>query len=154
MTGDWKILGIGSALGDDCAGWLVVRALREDPVLAQAPWQLCELDRPGLGLLGYFDGSPEVVIVDAMASGAPIGTLRELQLNELTPLLRPASTHGFGVAEALDLAKVMAALPPKLRVFGLEVDHDRRDLAPSAALLAAVPGAARRLVQCLRENAP
>lgn len=154
MTADRKILGIGSALGDDCAGWLVVRALREDPVLAQIPWQICELDRPGLGLLGYFEGSAEVVIVDAMASGAPIGTLRELQLDELAPLPRPDSTHGFGVAEAVELAKVLVALPPKLRLFGLEIDHDRWDLGPSATLLSAVPGAARRLVQCLLGNAP
>jgi len=153
MSLDKKILGIGSALGDDCAGWLLVRALRDNPASTQwAQWQFYELDRPGSSLLEYFEGSEEVVIVDAMTSGAPLGTLWELQLEELLPLSRAASTHGFGVADALELAKALAALPPVLRVFGLEVDCKYRGPAPSAALLAAVPYAARRLAQCLLEG--
>ena len=152
MSGTKKILGIGSALGDDCAGWLLVRALRDDVADAHlAAWQIYELDRPGLALLGWFEDADEVVIVDAMAGGAPPGALRELQLGDLTPLSRMSSSHGFGVAETLQLAGALDVLPPMLRVFGLEVNCADQGAAPSPALLAAVPYAARCLVQALRE---
>lgn len=149
-----RILGVGSACGDDCAGWLIVRALRAQRKEAPASdWECCELDRPGLALLNWLEGAAEVIIVDAMLSGAPLGQWRELALADLGSLYQPSSTHALGVAQALQVANALSALPPRLRVFGVEVaDCAIFETGPSPALLAAIPNAVRRLTEALNRG--
>lgn len=149
-----RILGVGSTCGDDCAGWLIVRALRATWNGAQAGgWECCELDRPGLALFSSLEGAAEVVIVDAMTGGAPLGQVRELTVADLGVLHQSFSTHAFGVAQALQLADALGALPPSLRVFGVEVAVcTPLATQPSTALLAAVPNVVRRLTETLQHQ--
>ena len=63
----------------------------------------------------------EVIIIDAVVTGASAGTVhcweRELPHVESGA---PASTHGFGVGEAVRLARVLGKSPKSLRVYGIE----------------------------------
>ena len=130
MTGP-RIIGIGSPLGADQAGWAVVAAMAE-----RAPGAAVyeRLDRPGADLVARLEMGGDLVLVDAMRAGLVAGEVRELATDELAgggPLL---SSHGFGVAEALALAESLGALPPGLRVFGVEVaDLDEWPEALTAA---------------------
>ena len=73
-------------------------------------------------LLGLWDGLQTLVVVDAMRSGAPPGTLRRFEADD-APLpreLRLASTHAMGIAEALELGRALGRAPRRVAVLGLE----------------------------------
>ena len=100
--------------GDDAAGPLAAARLRERGVAAvvEAPERL--IDR--------FEDSDDVVVVDAVRSGAPAGTIHRLDAvaQPLPPELAAPSTHLFGLADAVELARVTGRLPASLRVIGIE----------------------------------
>jgi hydrogenase maturation protease len=55
------------------------------------------------------------------------------------------STHGFGVADGIELARALGALPPVCVVYALEGSRFDAGEAMSAALEAALPEAAARV---------
>lgn len=79
---------------------------------------------PGEGteLMQAWEGVERVLLVDAACSGATPGTIHRFDpLNG--PLPRGFfyySTHRFGVAEAVELAKVLGLLPPRLTLYAIE----------------------------------
>lgn len=114
------VIGIGNPdRGDDAAGRMVARLLRgvlPDDV------SLIEHDGETAGLLAELDGAAEAFLVDASASGAPAGTVRRLDVAE-TPLPRAAfgvSSHGIGLAEAVELARTLGQLPQSCVVYAIE----------------------------------
>jgi hydrogenase maturation protease len=113
-----RIIGVGSPLGDDAAGLEVARRI------AAAPPENVDViasDRPGAGLVDLLEGAEDVLIVDAVRSGAPAGTLHELSLDDVAARgIRLASSHAFGVPEALALARELGRLPPRVRVLAIE----------------------------------
>jgi hydrogenase maturation protease len=101
--------------GDDGAGVLVAERLRELGMHAE----VCTGE--ALALIETWSGFDDVVLVDAVVTGAPAGTVwrwegPDLKIHDSSPV----STHGFGVAEAIKLAHILGRLPKRLRVFGIE----------------------------------
>ena len=101
--------------GDDGAALRVAERLRELNIAAQVH------SGEALGLMEAWSGAEEVILVDAMSTGAVAGTTQVWD----APL--PAafadvttSTHGLGVGEAIQLAQVLGRLPRRLRVYGIE----------------------------------
>ena len=117
MSG-YRILGIGSPLGADRAGWAVAEAAAEK--LGERTTCEC-LDRPGANLVERLEEANDLILVDAMRAGLGAGEVRQLSRGEMLtggPLL---SSHGLGVAQALELARALGVVPEGLRVFGVEV---------------------------------
>ena len=69
-----------------------------------------------------WQGFQNVIIVDAVSSGAKPGTIFRIDANkEIVPKkFFHYSTHAFSIAEAIELARAMNVLPPKLVVYGIE----------------------------------
>lgn len=132
-----RVLGIGSPLGDDRVGWAVIDALRASGALARAHASATCHDRPGLRLVEALAGAEHAILVDAMRTGAPPGSIRRLAAEHLTVASGLLSAHGFGVAEALALARALGTLPRRLTVIGIEI----AGLQPGADLSAPVRGA-------------
>ena len=113
------MIGIGHRFrGDDAAGPEVA-----DRVTALAPLGVAVLEHHGEGsdLMERWQGYAVVALVDAMRSGAPIGTIRRFDGAEPLPApWFPNSSHLFGVAQAIELARTLDRLPPKLLVWGIE----------------------------------
>jgi hydrogenase maturation protease len=63
-----------------------------------------------------------VILIDAVRSGAPTGTIYRVDARaEPLPLAWfRHSTHAFSVAEAIELARSLNRLPPRLIVFAVE----------------------------------
>jgi hydrogenase maturation protease len=130
------VIGIGNAWRrDDGAG----------PAVARAAGGVCT-DDP-VRLLELWDGEPHVVVVDACASGAPPGTIHRGDAGMLT---HPASTHGFGVAEAIELAQALGRAPARLDLYAIE----GADFGHGEGLSPCVMEAVRRLAGSLRTGAP
>lgn len=141
------VVGLGSPdRGDDAVG----------PVVAR---RFAALGLPGVRVLAHEDptdlvtsmtGASAVVVVDAVWSpGAEAGTLIILETGEgAVPLPEDAwartgrgGTHAFGLAAAVELARALKKLPPRVVLVGVAAagfDHGE-PLSPGVA--AAVDGA-------------
>ncbi len=114
------IVGIGNDMrGDDAAGLLVVRRLRELGVDAD----LRECDGDGAEMMELWRDAEEVVLIDSVHSGSPPGTIHRFDACEQpipAAFRHNPSTHLFSVAEAIELARSLLRLPPRLTVYGIE----------------------------------
>jgi len=101
--------------GDDAVGPVVADRLRA----IGAPLLECA-DEP-TRLLDLWAGL-DVVVVDALRSGAPPGTLHRVEVGDgpLPRDLRLASTHAMGIADALELGRALGRAPRRVMVLGVE----------------------------------
>lgn len=116
------IIGCGNPdRGDDAVGLLVARQLREAGLDAR------EHTGDMLLLIDLWSGYDDVIIVDAMVSGAPAGSIAifDPQTGQLPTQQLHSSTHQFGLAEVVELARTLDRLPPKLTIYGIEVSANR-----------------------------
>ena len=100
-----------------------------------------------LDLLDDWEGDDLAIVVDAVRSGAPVGTVTLTWLEHLVDVVLPtgaarASTHGLGVADVFRLACELGTAPRRVALVGVE----GRDFSHGEGLSAAVEeGAARAL---------
>jgi hydrogenase maturation protease len=135
------VIGVGNAWrGDDAAGLLVARRLR-------GAVEAREHEGDCTGLVEAWTGAGHVVVVDAAASGAPPGTVRRFDalLAPLPARSLRSSTHAFGVADAVELARALGRLPARLEVCAIE----GADFAAGAALTPEVAAAVDELASAL-----
>ncbi|MGA2327140.1 MAG: hydrogenase maturation protease [Bryobacteraceae bacterium] len=140
----YLIIGCGNPdRGDDAAGLLVARRLRSLGIEA------LERGGEGLDLLESWSGAESVIIVDAVISGASVGSISvwDAQTAPVARAVFRASTHAFGVAEAVELGRALAQLPPSLRIYGIEAGQFELGSPPSPEVLAAVEELARRIAE-------
>jgi len=98
-------------------------------------------------------GSERVIVVDAVRSGAPPGTVHRFDAvaAPLPAVFSQASSHAIGVAEAVELARALDRLPVSLVVYGIEgADFSAGEgLSPVVAL--AVENATQRISAEIRD---
>src|SRR5690349_7192119 len=114
------VIGIGNSYrSDDGAGPAVLALLRT--MHLPGVW-LLECDGDCSILLEAWQGADAVVLVDAVSSSAPPGTIYHFDLlaRQLPRDLSFQSTHAFGVAEALELGRVLNQLPASLTLYAIE----------------------------------
>lgn len=145
---DVVVIGVGNRMrSDDGAGPAVLDRLR-----AAAPSNVELVESMGdiAQILDAWSGAERVVIVDAVLSGSPPGTVHELDGRSGVPTSwRSPSSHLIGLAEAIDLGESLGSLPPEVTVFGIEVenvDGGTTLTAPVDVAVAAVAEAVLRLV--------
>lgn len=114
-----RIVGIGTAFGDDAAGPLLVQTLATGPGLPMGV-EAIPCSRP-LELLDLLDGVDGAVLVDATRSGRPAGTVHEPAVDDLREA-RPVSSHGLGVREALAMARALGRAPQRVAIIGIEAE--------------------------------
>ena len=119
-SASWRIIGIGSPVAGDDLGWLAIDWLRDAGFDRYA--ELLTLDRPGPALLDHLQPAGSVILIDAMEANLAPGTVRELPLEDLIVTARPPSSHEFGLAETLALARALGTLPQRLHVIGIQKD--------------------------------
>lgn len=115
-----KVVGIGNEFrGDDGIGLYVARRLQG---ALPASVEVVEHQGEPSGLMDYWEGAETVWLVDAVSSGAKPGTVRRLDVSEsaLPAHLFRASTHHIGLAEVVELARVLRRLPRRVVVYGVE----------------------------------
>lgn len=101
------VIGLGQSLrGDDAAGLEAVRTWQEKFPKTAGRVRVEVAELPGLGLLDLLEGMEAAVIVDAVQSSAPAGTLVRVTPEELASFTPGSgSAHGWGVAETLHLGR-------------------------------------------------
>ena len=118
------VLGIGSPFGDDQLGWGVVKLLQQRASLSQfTPDQLhmAYCDRPGMHLLELMRPAQTVFLIDAIKTGAAMGTLHCFQNEEIENISNTLSTHALGIGEAMKMGAALQTLPRKVVLYGIEI---------------------------------
>ncbi|MBF0372558.1 MAG: hydrogenase maturation protease [Alphaproteobacteria bacterium] len=113
------LIGIGNAFrGDDAAGLTVARAVAARQL---AGVEVIEHHGEGAELIELWRDRDRVVVVDAVSSGAAPGTLHHLDAAQPLPAnLLCFSSHAFGLAPAIVMARALGRLPASLTVIGIE----------------------------------
>jgi hydrogenase maturation protease len=149
------ILGIGQSLrGDDGAGLAAVQLWSEThPATAEAT-RVELVESPGVGLLNLLEGVDTAILVDAVQSGAPPGTLHNLTEESLAAFLAGSdSAHGWGVAETLALGRKVAPneMPSEVILIGIEVENITLGEEISPQIEAVLPEVAQLIEEIIQQ---
>jgi hydrogenase maturation protease len=137
------VIGVGNDLrGDDAAGWETVRRLIPSTSLV-----LHEHGGDAPGLIGLWGPDDDVVVVDAIVSSDPSGTIVEIDAlaAPLPADVSWATMHGAGVAEGIELARVLGMLPKSLVLIGISAKEFELGAPMNPEVERAVGDVVRRL---------
>jgi hydrogenase maturation protease len=146
------VIGIGNPdRGDDGAGRLVAELLR-----ARVPEdvEIVESDGNAGRLLEHLERADAAYLIDASVSGVAAGTVRRFDCGA-TPLPSvglQVSTHGFGVGQAIELARALGRLPPRCVVYAIEAAEVRARGRVSAVVRESTQAVADRIALELRQG--
>ena len=137
------VIGLGRTdRGDDAIGPEVARAFAER---WRAGVEVVETDQAA-ELMDVWSGRELVVVIDAVRSGSPPGTIHVLQLGadharfveEGRRSSGPGGTHSLGIDSVVGLAAVMGTLPSRLVLVGVEGSSFEHGSAMSPAVAGAM----------------
>jgi hydrogenase maturation protease len=141
------LIGVGNEFrSDDGVGLAVVREILDKLI----PSVTVKLESgEGVALLESWQGFQDVMIVDAVSSGAVPGTIYKIDArNEKIPSkFFHYSTHAFSIAEAIELARITNAIPPKLIVYGIEGANFMAGITISPVVKAAAEKLCEQIIQ-------
>jgi hydrogenase maturation protease len=114
------VIGVGNPYrGDDAAGLVIAGELKE-----RAPAGVDVRENAGelATMMELLENADAVIFIDAVCSGSEAG---EVFRFDAAGEMMPAeyfrySTHGFGIPEAVELARALGRLPGKVIVYGVE----------------------------------
>lgn len=142
------IIGVGNSYRtDDGVGPLVVRRL----AAMNLPGVVVrEESGEGAALMESWKDADHVIVIDAVSSGSPPGTIHRIDAHTQSV---PASffhysSHAFGVAEAIEMARALDRLPAHLVLFGTE----GKDFGAGFGLSAEVDGAAEEVLKMVAQE--
>ena len=145
MTTFTRVIGIGSRYGDDCAGWLAAARLAAVPGVAA---EVIAVRNP-IEILDNIIDCQRLIVVDAARSDRLCGQVRRFRWPTVSIEISAShSSHGVGVAYALQLAQQRALLPGEVVVFAIECRESPSAggaEVPSEQLLIQVYEAVRRI---------
>jgi hydrogenase maturation protease len=114
------VIGVGNPdRGDDGVGRSVVCRLRQQ---IPSTVSVIELAGDALALIEAWEGFSAVILVDAMEPATKPGKIHRFNLtnNPLPITATPHSSHAFGLAEAIELARSLGRLPSALVAYLIE----------------------------------
>ena len=140
------VLGVGNPdRGDDAAGRKVARLLRW---MMPHDVEVTEHDGEATDLLSRIEGAAAAFLVDACVSDSTAGAVHRFDVGSAPHPQRVfgVSTHGFGLAEAIELARALRCLPPRCIVYAITGETFETGAPLSPPVAAAVGEVARKLL--------
>ena len=142
-----RIIGLGNEFrGDDAVGLMAARRVRQT-IGDRA--EVIEAEMVGVDLIDLMKGAGAVILIDAARSGQSPGIIHRLDVTAgpIEVRMFPHSSHALGISEALELARAMGVLPPKVIVYGIEAGNTEAGQALSSPVAEAMDEVVRRVVQ-------
>lgn len=167
MSAPALVIGLGNPdRGDDAVGLHVARQVA---ALGMPGVAVMEAEGDTLALLDRWAGATRVLVVDAammraavmptQPGSAEMGGAEPGRIHRLDPSLGPlprdlalGSTHAFGLAEAVELARTLGLLPRRMAIYAIEAGGFDPGAALSPAVAAAAADATALIVAELREG--
>ena len=141
------ILGLGNVLlGDDGVGAAAIARLLEGYRVPQGA-RVLDGGTLGLSLLPYLQEAETVMLVDAIRSDAPPGSLVRLDGDQVAPAVATRlSPHQVGVADLLDCARWLDQYPARLVLHGIVPESMELTLGLSPAVARTMPDLVQQVV--------
>jgi hydrogenase maturation protease len=143
---DRLIVGIGNPdRGDDAVGRIVARQLMQR---APADVRIVEHAGEATALLNDFRSARSAWLIDAAQSGSPPGTIHRIDCSttDAVPPRGSLTSHGFGAAEAIALARILGTLPLHCIVYAITAGQFALGAAPSPAVTLAAHDVVKRIL--------
>jgi hydrogenase maturation protease len=142
------VLGVGNILmGDDGIGVRVIEHLDERYRFTEEV-TLLDGGTLGLSLLPNVQEAQRLIIVDAMETGAPAGTIIRLAGEEIPPALETKlSPHQLGLRELLTVATLLDSSPEEVILLGVQPQSVQIALELSPPVKAQLEPLAERVLQ-------
>jgi len=141
------LIGVGNPLrADDAAGALAAKLIRG----RRHSCRVVEHNGDGASLIDAWSGAQKVIVVDAVSSDSPPGTIFRFDATEqpLPGKVFQNSTHTFGLREAVELSRALHRLPHQLIIYGIV----GKSFALGGRLSAEVEEAACQVVERILEE--
>jgi hydrogenase maturation protease len=148
------VIGVGNEdRGDDGAG---LAAAWQIQAKGLPHVRMVEQSGDGADLIDLWQQAQRVVLIDAMVTGAPPGTVQrfDIQTGTLPAHLAQTSSHLFGVVQAIELGRVLGLLPPKMVVYGIEGKCFEHGAGLSAEVETAVSAVVEQIVHAIQSDTP
>jgi hydrogenase maturation protease len=147
------VLGIGNPnRGDDAVGRFIA-SLLQSRISPDIPVTL--LNGEGAGIVAALEGADEAWLVDACRSGASPGTIHRIDCTmDRIPPCGSVSSHDFGLAEAIELARALGTLPPHCVLYAIEAADFTLGAPLSPDVAAAAHEVAERIAVELTQPPP
>jgi hydrogenase maturation protease len=148
QKGRCLVVGIGNSdRGDDAVGRVVARRLNTK---CPPGVRVVEHDGELAGLFDCLSGVESAYLIDASNIGKRPGTISRFDVAamELPRIAFGYSTHGLGLAEAIELARVFGKIPLRCVVYAIE----GRAYDLSAPLSPEVSAAAEEVARLIRDE--
>jgi hydrogenase maturation protease len=141
------VIGVGNRYRrDDAVGLYAIDqlAMRDLPRV-----MLREESGEGASLMAAWEEHDHVIIIDAAKVDAPPGSIIRIDAHQqkLPSDFFHYSSHAFGVAEAIEMARVLGQLPPQLIVFAVVGTDFSAGEGLSAEIQTTLPNLAQQIVQ-------
>ena len=133
-------------MNDDAAGVQVVRELAGQ---YEFPPEVTLLDGGtlGLDLLPHLEGIDRLLVVDAVETGHPPGTLIRLTGEDIPlALATKVSPHQMGLKDLLLVADLQGHAPPEMVLWGVQPESIEMDMTLTPAVAEAVPALRTRVM--------
>jgi hydrogenase maturation protease len=136
------VLGIGNRdRGDDAVGPIVASMLQSS---AAPEVPIIPLLGEASGIVAALESADRAWLVDAARSGAAPGTIHRIDCaSGRIPPCGSVSSHDFGLAEAIELARALGTLPRQCILYAIEA----AGFAPGAPLSPEVMSAAHTVAE-------
>jgi hydrogenase maturation protease len=144
--GGLLVVGLGSPdQGDDTVGPAVAEVVAGE----RMPGVTVAIHEDPTSLMHLWHDIDATLVVDAVLSGKPAGTLTVLEVGAGEPALAPETwaetgrggTHAFGLATAVELARTLGRLPRRVTLVGIEAATFEQGSVRSAAVETAIADA-------------
>jgi hydrogenase maturation protease len=115
-----RVIGLGNEYrNDDGIGPYIARRLSH---VSRGLFSVEECSGEGTQLMEAWKGADAVFLIDSMSGGQESGHVCRIDVwsKEMAPASFRHSTHAFGIAESIELDKVIGGLPKTCIVFGVE----------------------------------
>lgn len=125
-------------MNDDAAGVLVVQALADK---FEFPVELTILDGGTLGLdiLPYLEGIARLLVVDAVETAEPVGTIIRMTGDDIPlALATKVSPHQMGLKDLLLVADLQGYAPQEMVLWGVQPGSIEMDIELSPEVAEAV----------------
>lgn len=115
-----RVIAIGSPFNDDSIAWRCVEDIEHSRDFALQNVDVNYCNSPASELIHLLHRHTPTVLVDALLDENHSGQVKQLSLDELDAS-RSVSSHGFSVAQMLQLAGRLNYLPEALWIIGITV---------------------------------
>jgi hydrogenase maturation protease len=131
---------------DDVAGLLVADRLRAK---GAGSLQIVKHDGEASRLIDVWRGFDRIFIVDAVSSREGPGTVSRLDAScaEALRAVFCVSTHSFGVADAIEMARTLGELPAEVILFGIAGESFEVGTRVSSSVIEATDKVANLIIE-------